>query len=195
MPGTRLGSQGDFHTFVAWWNWPVVPQSGPVHGTSLLGRQICLVCNYSMADAMEEFTMSCVGYCVATYVLGVGDRHSDNIMLKKNGQVEHEQLSSGDLPLRPTVSLGSGGGVGGGTQSQKWFYRLHLTSSIVLSSWLVGREKKDKCYILGDQVVSLPHLARYHSTQFRSSWFWHIGKLKAGGGGSGWKVRYWWEGQ
>ena len=36
---------------------------------------------------MRRFTLSCVGYCVATYVLGVGDRHSDNIMVKKTGQV------------------------------------------------------------------------------------------------------------
>lgn len=41
--------------------------------------------------AIEEFTLSCAGYCVASYVLGIGDRHSDNIMVKKNGQVSCSQ--------------------------------------------------------------------------------------------------------
>ncbi|XP_072831539.1 phosphatidylinositol 4,5-bisphosphate 3-kinase catalytic subunit delta isoform isoform X2 [Vicugna pacos] len=39
--------------------------------------------------AIEEFTLSCAGYCVATYVLGIGDRHSDNIMVRENGQLFH----------------------------------------------------------------------------------------------------------
>ncbi|XP_027779489.2 phosphatidylinositol 4,5-bisphosphate 3-kinase catalytic subunit delta isoform-like isoform X3 [Marmota flaviventris] len=39
--------------------------------------------------AIEEFTLSCAGYCVATYVLGIRDRHSDNIMIRENGQLFH----------------------------------------------------------------------------------------------------------
>nr|CAD7407031.1 unnamed protein product [Timema cristinae] len=39
--------------------------------------------------AIEDFTLSCAGYSVATYVLGVADRHSDNIMVKRTGQLFH----------------------------------------------------------------------------------------------------------
>ena len=40
-------------------------------------------------DMVNRFIKSCAGYCMCTYVLCVGDRHLDNIMLRETGELFH----------------------------------------------------------------------------------------------------------
>lgn len=42
-----------------------------------------------MPEVMDTYVRSCAGYCVITYLLGVGDRHLDNLLLTRTGKLFH----------------------------------------------------------------------------------------------------------
>ena len=58
---------------------------------------------------METYIRSCAGYCVITYILGVGDRHLDNLLLSPNGKFWHADfgyiLGRDPKPFPPLMKL------------------------------------------------------------------------------------------
>uniref|UniRef100_H2YNJ6 Phosphatidylinositol 3-kinase catalytic subunit type 3 n=1 Tax=Ciona savignyi TaxID=51511 RepID=H2YNJ6_CIOSA len=60
-------------------------------------------------DVMDTYVKSCAGYCVITYLLGVGDRHLDNLLLRKTGALFHIDfgyiLGRDPKPLPPPMKL------------------------------------------------------------------------------------------
>eukprot|EP01083_Nonionella_stella_P198464 728622_1 len=43
----------------------------------------------AISKARDIYTRSCAGYCIASYVLGLGDRHPSNIMVRQKGELFH----------------------------------------------------------------------------------------------------------
>ncbi|KAM9930859.1 hypothetical protein OXX80_009265 [Metschnikowia pulcherrima] len=60
-------------------------------------------------QVMENYVKSCAGYCVITYILGVGDRHLDNLLLSPNGKFWHADfgyiLGRDPKPFPPMMKL------------------------------------------------------------------------------------------
>ncbi|XP_071110359.1 phosphatidylinositol 3-kinase catalytic subunit type 3-like [Haliotis cracherodii] len=60
-------------------------------------------------EIMDNYVKSCAGYCVVTYLLGVGDRHLDNLLLTKTGKLFHIDfgyiLGRDPKPMPPPMRL------------------------------------------------------------------------------------------
>ncbi|KAG7259215.1 hypothetical protein CRUP_010944 [Coryphaenoides rupestris] len=76
-------------------------------------------------EVMDTYVKSCAGYCVITYILGVGDRHLDNLLLTKTGKLFHVDfgyiLGRDPKPLPPPMKLSKEMVEGmGGMQSEQY---------------------------------------------------------------------------
>lgn len=100
------------------------------------------------SEVMDTYIRSCAGYCVITYLLGIGDRHLDNLLLTHNGNLFHIDfgyiLGRDPKPLPPPMKLSREMVEGmGGTHSEFYlefrklcytaFHQLRRHSNLILN--------------------------------------------------------------
>ncbi|XP_044287161.1 phosphatidylinositol 3-kinase catalytic subunit type 3 isoform X7 [Varanus komodoensis] len=136
------------------------------------------------AEVMDTYVKSCAGYCVITYILGVGDRHLDNLLLTKTGKLFHIDfgyiLGRDPKPLPPPMKLNKEMVEGmGGTQSEQYqefrkqcytaFLHLRRYSNLILNlfSLMVDANIPDIA-LEPDKTVKKPQFSQHSASDLFS---------------------------
>ncbi|XP_070542785.1 phosphatidylinositol 3-kinase catalytic subunit type 3-like [Ptychodera flava] len=88
-------------------------------------------------DVMDTYIRSCAGYCVITYLLGIGDRHLDNLLMTQSGHLFHVDfgyiLGRDPKPLPPPMKLSKEmiEGMGGANSEQYQDFRKYCYTSFL----------------------------------------------------------------
>jgi phosphatidylinositol 3-kinase len=86
-------------------------------------------------ETMDTYIKSCAGYCVITYILGIGDRHLDNLLLTPNGNFFHADfgyiLGRDPKPFAPLMKLSTQmvDGMGGPDHENFRQFRQHCATA------------------------------------------------------------------
>jgi len=88
-------------------------------------------------EVMDNYVKSCAGYCIITYILGVGDRHNDNLLLTTCGKLFHVDfgfiLGRDPKPLPPPMKLSKEmvEAMGGFTSEQFGAFKKHCFAAFL----------------------------------------------------------------
>lgn len=97
----------------------IVPDAETLYGIQY-GKEAFTIQNYILehnkhipvADVRNRFMKSAAAYCVISYLLGVGDRHLDNIMITRDGHLFHIDygfiLGFDPRPMSPHMRITQG---------------------------------------------------------------------------------------